>query len=136
MSEHSLGKHTVKLDEQGMLTVAGPGTQVALASDEAYQLLLWLSGQRATLSSFVQEQAHQQWSDEQQLEIRLYQDDLDYIDKLKGAIPGLHERRPAVKVLDARLHAVPEQALRLLHELRLEYIVHPLLEEGDAFAQG
>ena len=136
MSEHSLGKHTVKLDEQGMLTVSGPGTQVALASDEAYQLLLWLSGQRATLSSFVQEQAHQQWSDEQQLEIRLYQDDLDYIDKLKGAIPGLHERRPAVKVLDARLEKVPEQALRLLHELRLEYIVHPLLEEGDAFAQG
>ena len=136
MSEHNLGKHTVKLDEQGMLTVSGPGTQVALASDEAYQLLLWLSGQRAILSSFVQQQAHQQWSDEQQLEIRLYQDDLDYIDKLKGAIPGLHERKPAVKVLDARLEKVPEQALRLLHELRLEYIVHPLLEESDAFAQG
>jgi hypothetical protein len=136
LSEHSLGKHTVKLDEQGMLTVSGPDTQVALASDEAYQLLLWLSGQSSSLSREPQEEVHQQWTDEQQLEIRLYQDDLDHIDELKEAIPGLHERRPAVKVLDARLEKVPEQALRLLHELRLEYIVHPLLEESDSFAQG
>ena len=116
--------------------MSGPDTQVALASDEAYQLLLWLSGQRATLSREPQEEVHQQWTDEQQLEIRLYQDDLDHIDELKEAIPGLHERKPAAKVLDAQFETVPERALRLLHELRLEYIIHPLLEEDDSFAQG
>src|SRR6266702_6349180 len=135
MSEHILGKHTVELDEQGTLTLYGAGTQMALAYDEAYKLLIWLYRQRTTLSKFVQEDAQQQ-AGEKQLEIRLYQDDLDHLDELKGTIPGLQERRPAVKVLDARLETVTEQALRLLHELRLEYIVHPLLEESDSFAQG
>ncbi|GAC1387544.1 MAG: hypothetical protein NVS4B7_20640 [Ktedonobacteraceae bacterium] len=136
MSEQLLGKHTVKLDEQGTLTLDGSGTQVTLAREEAYKLLVWLSGQRATLSGLLQEDTQQQHSVEKQLEIRLYQDDLNHLDEIKEAIPGLHERRPAIKVLDARLETVTERALRLLHELRLEYIVHPSLEENDSFAQG
>lgn len=134
MSEYHLGKHTVKLDEQGTLTLYDAGTQVTLAADEAYKLLTWLSAQKATLASFASEE--QQQGGDKQLVIRLYQDDLSHLDELKEAIPGLHERKPAAKVLDAQFETVPERALQLLRQLRLEYMIHPLLEEDDAFAQG
>ena len=42
MSECILGRHTAELDEQGTLTLYGPGLRVALPYDEAYTLLTWL----------------------------------------------------------------------------------------------
>ncbi|HZU02753.1 MAG TPA: hypothetical protein VFA10_23995 [Ktedonobacteraceae bacterium] len=42
MSEHILGRHTAELNEQGTLTLYGPGTQLSLPYDEAYALLQWL----------------------------------------------------------------------------------------------
>ncbi|HEX6557023.1 MAG TPA: hypothetical protein VF026_29945 [Ktedonobacteraceae bacterium] len=43
MSECILGRHTAELDEQGTLTLYGPGLRMALPYDEAYALLTWLS---------------------------------------------------------------------------------------------
>ena len=80
--------------------------------------------------------ANQVQSGEKRLEIRLYQEDLEHLDKLRAAIPSLHESRPAVKILDAQLDPVTERAIQLLKELQLEYKIHPLLEDNDAFAQG
>src|SRR5258708_10356336 len=71
-----------------------------------------------------------------ELEIRLYQEDLEYLDKLKAAIPSLHESRSAIKILDAQLDPITERAIQLLKELQVEYKIHPLLEDNDAFAQG
>lgn len=42
MSECILGRHTAELDEQGTLTLYGPGTRMMLPYDEAYALLIWL----------------------------------------------------------------------------------------------
>jgi hypothetical protein len=42
MSERILGRHTAELNEQGTLTIYGPGTRVSLSYDEAYALLEWL----------------------------------------------------------------------------------------------
>jgi hypothetical protein len=56
MSERILGRHTAELDEQGTLTLYGPGTRMALPYDEAYALLTWLDeNHRDTLFRLVQE---------------------------------------------------------------------------------
>lgn len=56
MSECILGRHTAELDEQGMLTLYGPGARMALPYDEAYALLTWLDeNHRHTLFRLVQE---------------------------------------------------------------------------------
>lgn len=131
MSESILGKHSVELDEQGILTLYGPDTRMTLPYDEAYKLLIWLDSNRGTLYRLAQEDIEQ----ETQLEILLHENQLRHLDELKEAIPDLHETK--VKVLEVLLEKVSEQAVHLLDDLELEYTVHPLLlEDHDAFAQG
>ena len=80
--------------------------------------------------------AEQEHPGEKQLEIHIYQENLDQLDKLKAAIPDLHEGKPVIKVLAVPLSLVTERAIELLKQLQLEYRIHPLLEEDEAFAQG
>lgn len=106
-----------------------------LNPQEALDLLHWLSDHRDTLYSLAYQGTADGQSGEKLLEIRLDQEHLDQLDRLKAAIPALHERKPAVKILGAPLDLVTERAIALLKELQLEYRIHPLLEEDDAFAQ-
>ncbi len=115
--------------------VDGENHRVDLNAQEGLDLLHWLSDKRDAMLSITQG-ANQVQSGEKRLEIRLYQEDLEHLDKLRAAIPSLHESRPAVKILDAQLDPVTERAIQLLKELQLEYKIHPLLEDNDAFAQG
>jgi hypothetical protein len=118
--------------------VDGYNQRVDLNPQEGLDLLHWLSDKRDALLNLTHQGAHQVQSREKrlELEIRLYQEDLEHLDKLRAAIPSLHESRSAVKVLDAYLDPVTERAIQLLKELQLEYKIHPLLEDNDAFAQG
>jgi hypothetical protein len=118
--------------------VDGSNQRVDLNLQEGLDLLHWLSNNRDAMLSLTYQGAHQVQSREKrlELEIRLYQADLEHLDTLKAAIPSLHESRSAVKVLDAQLDPITERAIQLLKELQLEYKIHPLLEDNDAFAQG
>ncbi len=118
--------------------VDGNNQRVDLNAQEGLDLLHWLSDKRDAMLSLTYQGAQQVPSREKrlELEIRLYQEDLAYLDTLRAAIPSLHESRSAVKVLDAQLDPVTERAIQLLKELQLEYKIHPLLENNDAFAQG
>jgi hypothetical protein len=124
------GEHLSIVDENNQ--------RVDLNPQEGLDLLHWLSDKRDAMLSLTYQGAHQVPSREKrlELEIRLYQEDLAYLDTLRAAIPSLHESRSAVKVLDAQLDPVTERAIQLLKELQLEYKIHPLLEDNDAFAQG
>ena len=106
-----------------------------LNPQEALDLLQWLSKHRDALYRLAHQDAPQGPSREKRLEIHIYQENLEHLDKLIAAIPGLHEHMPVIKVLDAPLDLVTERAIELLKELQLEYRIHPLLEEDDAFAQ-
>jgi hypothetical protein len=108
---------------------------VYLDPQEALDLLQWLSDHKDALYSFTAVETSRA-PGEKLLEIHLHEEDLGHLDELKAAIPDLHERRPIVKVLDARWDTITERALQLLKEYRLEYIVHPMLEDHEAFAQG
>ena len=118
--------------------VDGSNQRVDLNPQEGLDLLQWLADKKDALLSLTHQGAPQVQSREKrlELEIRLYQEDLEYLDRLRAAIPSLHESRSAVKVLDAQLDPVTERAIQLLKELQLEYKIHPLLEDNDAFAQG
>jgi len=100
---------------------------IHLAPDEAYALWQWLSARKDAF------QAH---SSEKQLEMDLSQEDLSHLDEVKAAIPGLLERGPIVKVLDARGETGSERALQLFQAVQIDYHVHPLLEEDSTYAQG
>ena len=118
--------------------VDGSNQRVDLNLQEGLDLLHWLSNNRDAMLSLTYQGAHQVQSREKrlELEIRLYQEDLEHLDTLKAAIPSLHESRSTVKVLDAQLDPITERAIHLLKELQVEYKIHPLLEDNDAFAQG
>ncbi len=118
--------------------VDGSNQRVDLNPQEGLDLLQWLADKKDALLSLTHQGAPQVQSREKrlELEIRLYQEDLEYLDRLRAAIPSLHESRSAVKVLDAYLDPVTQRAIQLLKELQLEYKIHPLLEDNDAFAQG
>ena len=118
--------------------VDGSNQRVDLSPQEGLDLLQWLADKKDALLSLTHQGAPQVQSREKrlELEIRLYQEDLEYLDRLRAAIPSLHESRSAVKVLDAYLDPVTQRAIQLLKELQLEYKIHPLLEDNDAFAQG
>jgi hypothetical protein len=111
----------------GGMTITDNQTHIHLTSDEAYALWEWLS---------VRQDTFRMQSSGKQLEIHLYQEDLSHLDDLKAAIPGLHERGPIVKVLDARWETVSKRALQLLKAYQIEYHIHPLLENDETFAQG
>jgi hypothetical protein len=118
--------------------VDGYNQRVNLNLQEGLDLLHWLSDKRDALLNLTHQGAPQVQSREKrlELEIRLYQEDLEHLEKLRAAIPSLHESRSTVKVLDAHLDPVTQRAIQLLKELQLEYKIHPLLEDNDAFAQG
>ena len=106
------------------------GEQISIVNDsahrldlnpqEALDLLQWLSEQRDALYSLAHQNTAQRQAREKRLEIHLYQENLEYVDKLKAAIPSLHEHTPIVKVLDAPMDVVTERALELLAELQVE----------------
>ncbi len=108
---------------------------VYLNPQEALDLLQWLSDHKDALYSFTAVDTSRA-PGEKLLEIHLHEEDLGHLDELKAAIPDLHERKPIVKVLDARWDTITERALQLLKEYQLEYVVHPMLEDHEAFAQG
>src|SRR5438270_11042719 len=107
-----------------------------LKPQEALDLLQWLSEHKAALYRLAHLDSAQRQSREKRLEIHIYQENLEHVDKLKAAIPSLHEHKPVIKVLDAPMDLVTERALELLKELQVEYKIHPLLEEDNAFSQG
>jgi hypothetical protein len=113
--------------EGGMIITDGE-QQLHLAPDDAYALWQWLSARKDA----YQAHAHQE---KLELEIRLYQEDLDHLEDLKAAIPDLHERGPIVKVLNVPWETVSERALQLLKNYQIQYHVHPLLEGDDVYAQ-
>jgi hypothetical protein len=110
--------------------------QVNLSPQEALDLLQWLSHQRGVLLSLTAQAADQTASGAQRLEIFLSPEHLDQLATLKAAIPQLQECAPAVKVFAVPFDPVTERAMQLLKELRVEYRIHPLLEDSTAFAQG
>jgi len=114
----------------------GSDQRLDLNPQEALDLLQWLSEHRDALYGLAHQNATQRPSGENRLEIHIYQENLEHLDKLKAAIPGLHEHMPVIKVLDAPMDLVTERALELLKELQVEYKIHPLLEEDNAFSQG
>ena len=114
----------------------GSDQRLDLNPQEALDLLQWLSEHRDALYGLAHQNAAQRQSREKRLEILIYQENLEHLDKLKAAIPGLHEHMPVIKVLDAPMDLVTERAIELLKELQVEYKIHPLLEEDNAFSQG
>ena len=120
-----------KFEDQndGGVSITDNQAQIHLAPNEAYALWQWLSARKDAFKAHASEK-------QLELKIHLYQDDLSHLDELKAAIPDLHERGPVAKILDARLEAVSEQALKLLKEYQIEYNIHPLLEDDDVYAQG
>ena len=113
----------------GGMTIIDNQVEIHMASDEAYALWQWLTARKDAF----QAHAHKE---KLELEIRLYQQDLDHLEDLKAAIPDLHERGPIVKVLDVPREAVSERALQLLKNYQIEFHIHPLLEGDDVYAQG
>jgi hypothetical protein len=111
------------------------GHRLDLNPQEALDLLSWLSDHREALYGLEHQSAAEGQAGNKLLEIHLYQENLEHLDKLKAAIPALHERKPAV-ILGVPLELVTDRAIELLKELQLEYKIHPLLEEDEAFAQG
>ncbi len=109
--------------------------RLELSPQEALDLLRWLYDHRDALYDLAHKDAAVEQASDKLLEIHLYQENLEHLDKLKAAIPTLHERKPAM-ILGVPLELVTERAIELLKELQLEYKIHPLLEEDDAFAQG
>ena len=120
-----------KFEDQtdGGMSITDNQAQIHLAPNEAYALWQWLSARKDAF------QAHASGK-QLELEIHLYHEDLSHLDELKAVIPDLHERKPIVKVLDARWEAVSERALQLLKDFQIEYHIHPLLEDDDVYAQG
>ncbi len=113
----------------GGMTIVDNQLQIHLAPDEAYTLWQWLSARKDAF----QAQAHKE---KLELEILLYQQDLDHLEDLIAAIPDLHERGPIVKILDVPWEAVTERALQLLKNYQIQYHIHPMLEGDDVYAQG
>ena len=120
---------TFEESSDGGMTISENGQQIHFPADEAYALWQWLSARKDTfLASSHDEKLA--------MEILLYQEDMDHLEDLKAAIPGLHERGPVVKVLDVPREGVSERALQLLKSYQIEYHIHPFLEGDDVYAQG
>ena len=120
-----------KFEDQsdGGISITANELQIHLTPGEAYALWQWLSARKDAFQTHAHE-------NQLELEIHLYQQDLSHLDELKAAIPDLHERGPVAKILDARLEAISERAMKLLKEYQIEYNIHPLLEDDDVYAQG
>ncbi|HZU66287.1 MAG TPA: hypothetical protein VFA09_03345 [Ktedonobacteraceae bacterium] len=122
------GKNVLIRDQNGNVAVLNPL--------EALNLLQWLSKHNNILLSTARQSISEVQNAEQELEIHLYQENLDHLDELKAALPGLHEYRPPARVLSIPLEEVTERAIEMLKEFQVKYWIHPLLEEDDdVFAQ-
>ena len=106
------------------------GRCVELSPQEAIELFQLLSDKRTTLLRLASHDIHQE------IAIHLQQPQFAYLDTLKAAIPQLQESISATNVFVAPADAVTERAIQLLEEFRIEYKLHPLLEDDNAFAQG
>jgi hypothetical protein len=113
----------------GGMTVSDNEQQMHFTADEAYALWQWLSARKDMFFASSHDE-------KLEVEILLYQEDLDHLDDLKAAIPGLQDRGPVVRVLDVPREAVSERALQLLKSYQIEYHIHPFLEGDDVYAQG
>ncbi len=111
---------------QGGIWITDDQAQLYLTADEATALWQWMSARPDTF------QPHSHGTE---LEIRLYQKDLSHLSELEAVIPDLHELGPVAKVLNAPWEAVSERALQLIKAYRLEYHIHPMLEDEDTYAQ-
>ena len=120
-----------KFEDQidGGISITANEAEIHLTPHEAYALWRWLSARKDAFRIHTNE-------NQVELEIHLYQEDLSHLDELKAIIPDLQEREPVAKILDARLEAVSEQALKLLKQYQIEFNIHPLLEDDDVYAQG
>lgn len=113
----------------GGISITDNQAQVNLTPNEAHALWQWLSERKDAFQAQSRETPLE-------LKIHLHQEDLGHLDELKAAIPDLHEERgPIVKVFDAPLETVSEQALQLLQKFQIEYHIHPFLEDDDTYAQ-
>lgn len=121
---------------QSIWIVDNEGQKVALNPQEALDPLHWLSDKRAARLRAAHPGAQPGQAREQQLEIRLRQEHLEQLDALKAAIPQARESVLTFKVLAVPIDLVTERALQLLQAFQVEYQIHPLLDEHDAFAQG
>lgn len=127
---------TFDFKEQSIWIVDKAGQRVTLSPQEALDLLQWLSDERVALLSASHPGAKPGQEHEQRLEIRLSQGHLEHLAELKAALPQARESVLTFKVLDILVDLVTERALQLLEAFQVEYHIHPLLEENDAFAQG
>ena len=106
------------------------GHRVELTSQEAIELLQLLSDKKMTLLRLSSRDI------QQEIAIHLQQPQFAYLDTLKAAIPQLQESLSATNVFVAPADAVTERAIQLLEEFRIEYKLHPMLEDDNEFAQG
>ena len=113
----------------GGMTISDDGQQMHFAADEAYALWQLLSIRKDMFFASSHDE-------KLEMEILLYQGDMDHLDDLKAAIPDLQDRGPVVRVLDVPREAVSERALQLLKSYQIEYHIHPFLEGDDVYAQG
>ncbi len=121
------GENVSISDEYGNIAVLNPL--------EALNLLQWLNEKRDTLLITAQQAINEGQTTEQEIEIHLYQENLSHLEKLREAMPSLHEYQPPAKVLSIPLEEVTARAIKLLKELQVEYWIHPMLEDTDVFAQ-
>jgi hypothetical protein len=118
--------------EEKLTIIDAQGRQVDLGLQEAVSLLYWLSDQKATLFRLSRHKNEPK----EQLEVHLQEQDLVHLNTLQSAMPQLRERTPATNVFLSPMDAVTRHAIQLLEMFQIEYKIHPLLEDDNAFAQG
>jgi hypothetical protein len=116
--------------------VDAQGHRIDLSPQEAVELLQWLSDKKTMLLRLSQQDTDQRSSRREQIEIHLQQQHLIHLDALQAAIPQLQEHTPATNIFVSPVDSVSEHALQLLKAFQIEYKLHPLLEDDNAFAQG
>lgn len=118
--------------EEKLTITDAQGRQIDLSPQEAVSLLYWLSDQKAALFRLSRHRSEPM----EQLEIRLQEQDRVHLNALQAAMPQLQEVTPAANVFFAPMDAVTTHAIQLLEAFQIEYKIHPLLEDDNAFAQG
>src|SRR2546428_13596098 len=88
-------------------------SRVDLNLQEGLDLLHWLSDNRDAILSLTHQGPPQSREKRLELEIRLCQEDLDNLDRLKAAIPSLHESRSAGNRPNAHLDPRTNRAFQL-----------------------
>lgn len=118
--------------EEKLTIIDAQGCQIDLSLQEAVSLLYWLSDQKASLFRLSRHKNEPK----EQLEVHLQEQDLVHLNTLQSAMPQLREHMPATNVFLSPMDAVTRHAIQLLEAFQIEYKIHPLLEDDNAFAQG